>query len=380
MSADNQLSSIRKSISRTFILDVLRGLAALYVLVGHAKWLLWEGYTEGYKTHPELYSVIDKVQVFGFTAFSFGHQAVMLFFVLSGFVIHYSSYNQTIRFGSFSIRTYVWKRIKRIYPPFLLAILLTFLLDNIGKNQGYSIYTSTTNFPIINESIFSDLSWQTLLGNICMLQKLVTRVWGSNGPLWSLMYEWWFYILYILVFFINKRKPVLTACLIGLVFILSLFIPYMEYKWITVINYFFAWYLGVIAADWYLGRLGNVREKFMLISYLVAVLAIATHLKGNKYMSDYYMAVAFVGVVYLSLLFYKQLRYFQVLQPLGDFSYSLYVIHMPVIVLMSGWLQKHSAGALPMHFGYVYLGIGICLLIGWGAHFIAEKPFVRKRN
>ena len=69
-------------------LDGLRGLAAFYVMVEHARWLLWEGFTEGYRTHPVHYSLIGKCLVFGLSTFRWGHEAVIFFSVLSGFVIH----------------------------------------------------------------------------------------------------------------------------------------------------------------------------------------------------------------------------------------------------------------------------------------------------
>lgn len=364
---------------KTFFLDILRGLAALYVLIGHARWLLWEGYTEGYKLHPEAYNLADTIQVYGFSLFAYGHEAVMLFFVLSGFVIHYSSYNQSVKSGTFSIRAYIAKRVKRIYPPFLFALLLTYVLDRAGKSAGYSIYTGTTHFDIINASIFSDLSVETLLGNIAMVQTLVTRVWGSNGPLWSLMYEWWFYILYIPVFFSNKRSPFGTACLTGILFLAAWLIPAEPYRWIKVVQYFFAWYLGVIAADWYLGRLGGSKTKTALVIFLALVFSAATRLIGFAAMRDYYLAACFTAIVYGCLHYYRYLGRLQLLQPLSDFSYTLYVIHLPMLVFMSGWLQHTQAGALPVHFGYVYAGTGICLLTAWLCQYVVERPFTRKR-
>ena len=69
-------------------LDGLRGLAALYVMIGHARWLLWEGYSEGYLQHPDSYSQAGKALVYFFSIFRYGREAVLFFFVLSGFVIH----------------------------------------------------------------------------------------------------------------------------------------------------------------------------------------------------------------------------------------------------------------------------------------------------
>src|SRR5271155_4374259 len=69
-------------------LDGLRGLAAFYVMAGHARWLLWEGYSEGFQRHPESYSAINKALMYFLSLFGHGDDAVLFFFVLSGFVIH----------------------------------------------------------------------------------------------------------------------------------------------------------------------------------------------------------------------------------------------------------------------------------------------------
>ncbi|MBO9660262.1 MAG: acyltransferase family protein, partial [Chitinophagaceae bacterium] len=78
--------SISASKSLAF-LDGLRGIAALYVMIGHARWLLWEG-GAAFQSHMQDYSVWGKMQVYFFGLFKYGHQMVLFFFVLSGFVIH----------------------------------------------------------------------------------------------------------------------------------------------------------------------------------------------------------------------------------------------------------------------------------------------------
>ena len=117
-------------------LDGLRGIAALIVLVGHARLLLWEGYTAGFKTHPETYSTIDKAFMWALSPFRYGHEMVVLFFILSGFVIHLRFANQANRVPML-LKTFWYKRLKRLYPPLLFAFLLTFILDSIGKSNGW---------------------------------------------------------------------------------------------------------------------------------------------------------------------------------------------------------------------------------------------------
>jgi peptidoglycan/LPS O-acetylase OafA/YrhL len=379
--SDSETVSVHKNqIRDTYILDVLRGLAALYVLIGHSRWLLWEGYSSGYKLHPETYSAFGKIAVYTFSIFNFGHEAVMLFFVLSGFVIQYSSYNQYLKTTRFSISSYLLKRIKRIYPPFLFALLLTWVLDTIGKYYGYSIYTGNTNYSNINENIFSDTSWQTLLGNLFMVQKNYTPVWGSNGPLWSLMYEWWFYILYVPVFFINKRAPLFTAYLVCGCFLCLIFFPISIGNWLSVLYYFFAWYMGVFAADLYMDRIKHLNQQIWLIAVYAAVIVFIYIVAHPVFMKDIVLTYILAVVIYVALYYNQKLTFIQRLQPLSEFSYTLYVIHVPLLVLISGWLQQENQGSLPKGFGWFFMGIAICLVAAWCIHLLVEKPFIKRKT
>src|ERR1700722_14894136 len=113
----------------TGFLDCLRGFAAVYVLIHHA--LLWmhPGFTEGYLKHPEQYDLLQKLLLMIFKCFRYGETAVIFFFVLSGFVIHL---RYAGKFASQKNPTYaewlpfLWRRMKRLCPPLLVAIALTY--------------------------------------------------------------------------------------------------------------------------------------------------------------------------------------------------------------------------------------------------------------
>ena len=69
-------SSIRDKL---YFLDGLRGIAALYVMIGHSRWLLWEGFSEGYLKHPDQYHFAGKLMVYFLSLFTYGHEAVLFF-------------------------------------------------------------------------------------------------------------------------------------------------------------------------------------------------------------------------------------------------------------------------------------------------------------
>ena len=196
------MNNARKKL---LFLDGLRGLAALYVLVGHARWLLWEGFSTGYATHPDHYSLAGKLLVFGLALFRWGHEAVLFFFVLSGFVIHlrYATGLKRDPAYRFGFAGYLARRARRLYPPMLMALAITWTLDTLGARLQLPTFLHTSAYPVINANIGSDHSLRVLLRNLVFIMN---PVFGSDGPLWSLNYEWYFYLLYPLVFLIERRS------------------------------------------------------------------------------------------------------------------------------------------------------------------------------
>jgi peptidoglycan/LPS O-acetylase OafA/YrhL len=155
-------------------LDGLRGLAAFYVMVGHARWLLWEGYSNGFQRHPATYSAVNRGLMYFFSLFRYGHDAVLFFFVLSGFVIHLRYARRIAQQGmsaKFDWSAFVWRRARRLYPQLLIAIGLALSLDSIGKASGFAIYHQATQYSLINQNVVSHLDPATLLGNLAFLMN-----------------------------------------------------------------------------------------------------------------------------------------------------------------------------------------------------------------
>jgi len=356
-------------------LDALRGIAACYVLIHHCRWLLWEGFETGYSKHPETYNWFNKIFVYLMSAFKFGNEAVLFFFVLSGFVIHYSVSRRIQKEGKFSITEYLVKRIRRIYPPLLIALLVAWLLDTAGMKLGYPVYFSQTAYPSINENIHPHLDLTTLLGNLFFVQKIYTPVWGTDGALWSLMYEWWFYMLYVPLLFLFRKNKYITTAGVFLLWILSLlygnYMPLLAHK---VLNLFIIWYAGMLLADVLIEKTFDIRAGLVfLFAVAFSGAALAFSVIGKEVILTA-LITAFLYFVLTTRIFNALLH----LEKLGAFSYTLYAVHMPLICLISGWLMHRNQGRLPAHFGYAFAGTLLALALGWILHLAGEKPFTKK--
>lgn len=155
----------------------------------------------------------------------------MLFFLLSGFVISYSSEERTKKPGG--TQMYLLHRFRRIYPLFLLSLLVTYCSDSWISGR------------------FSDVDFKTLIGNVLMLQDidwLKRGAWiapfGGNEPLWSLSYEWWFYILFLpLLKWIRFESQFQFALLFSVCMALSYSLFPTPVGLIG--GYFFIWWSGV---------------------------------------------------------------------------------------------------------------------------------------
>jgi peptidoglycan/LPS O-acetylase OafA/YrhL len=352
-------------------LDSFRGLAALYVVVGHARWLLWEGFSGGYLKHPEQYSVLGKVLVYFFSAFKFGHEAVLFFFVLSGFVIHlnYSNKLDTIANKIANTAVYAFKRFIRIYPALLFSILITLLCDYLGNLQYEALYSNQSLYNNINNNLTFDHSLVTLTTTLLNLSTLGFPVFGSNGPLWSLAYEWWFYILYPILYFKIKGQKHWFYILIAFLAILG----YFQFFGMTFFDKIFpgmlCWSLGCLLADVY--RMSK-KGTLLLFSLLTFIAYCMLYLFSLPFNTDLRTALLFASFMSLSLYYAHWFSKYNILSWLGNLSYTLYIIHFPILLLYSSILMNHNEGLLPRHFWHVILGVILSLMLAYPVSRIME--------
>ena len=132
----------------------------------------------------------------------FGHEAVMVFFVISGYLVGGKVWS-LYREGRFGWRRYLADRASRLYAVLFVALLLGAAMDWTGYlffnkyglyNQGYE-----GAIAVLGAAPIERMGWRDFLVNAFFLQTIVGPTFGSNGPLWSLAYEWWYYVLFPLV-------------------------------------------------------------------------------------------------------------------------------------------------------------------------------------
>lgn len=359
-------------------LDSLRGFAALYVAIGHARWLLWEGYSGGYTQHPELYNAFEKLSIYFFSLFKFGHEAVLFFFVLSGFVIHLKQ-AKALKLGvlHFNYTDYFKKRFFRIYPPFLFAIALTFVLDILGYSLGFTIYTNNTLNSIINHSVLCDIRLENLLTNLVFWKTTTTSTFGTNGPLWSLKYEWWFYMIYPFLLILSTKIGYIKTLVLVIVLSLSaILIEPIAYNFpVNIVGYLLSWWFGVVLADIYTKRIDINPILFAPLTLIIVLLFMKID-TASDILFDTFWALSFFGL--LNFFFYLQTKgirfsFLNRFKWMGDCSYTLYVTHFPILVFINGIVLYYNANQFPITQIFIPLATLFCLLFAYRLHFFTEK-------
>jgi peptidoglycan/LPS O-acetylase OafA/YrhL len=167
-------------------LDLLRYFAALMVYLFHA------GHFSQYK-----------LPFFG----TYGGLGVAVFFVLSGFVIAFSSTGKRR-----DIVDYFIARFARLWSVALPAILLTLVLDTLGQWLALSAYAPMQPYPVFKWIAASGIT-ALFLNEIWFLD-----IWlGTNGPFWSLSYEFWYYVIFAaLLYFRGWKRIAMAGLVIGI--------------------------------------------------------------------------------------------------------------------------------------------------------------------
>lgn len=324
-------------------LNWMRGLAAVAVLAGHVRGLFFADY-EVVKHSPLIGAI--------YLATGFGHQAVVIFFVLSGFFIG-SSVALTTKDGSWSWFRFASRRLTRLYVVILPALLLTFVWDTVGMTVwgATGIYAGNIDAPSLAlPNVPDTLTLPTLAGNLGFLQELVVPPFGSNGPLWSLSYEAWAYATFPLLFRAAFGNGQLRARLgIAAIGSLILVLAGSLFRF-----YFCVWCLGaLVATAWArypFRRVGPGLTAVAVGALVVALLVARLRLLGSRWGEDLCLGVAVAGLIAtrlarqvsseapVRLRSRTRLRYSSWGERLAGFSFTLYATHYPVLTFFQPWL------------------------------------------
>jgi len=342
-------------------LDSLRGLAAFAVFSCHSIAVLFDT------------GLIGKIGVTPLGILFNGNAAVMFFFVLSGFVLSlpYVNPDAPLNLSSFYI-----KRIFRIYPAFIFAIIFSVVLKAFiyDKNAmtGSAIWFKAYWAWDWNAANVKDLLKTFLLIGPDFNQHLI------NPPIWSLVIEMQMSV--ILPFFIKIVSRNGAALNIVFLFII-IALTYRYSHWALGV-----FYLGILMAKYKDWLTANLKQWQATQVILLAIVGIAlynivfeflkTYLQLNqdqRILANYLIAAGscmLILIVMANNAMHKFLDH-QIFTFLGKISYGFYLLHLPVLITIASlFTHRFSYNAACI----VVTSLVATMAVAYLVHVSIEKP------
>ncbi|MCO8578819.1 acyltransferase [Burkholderia multivorans] len=349
------------------VIDAMRGFAALLVAYFHCRQVVWVGMQSFHRAYGH---ALDPSVIVGYLTFPFawGSAGVPIFFVISGYCIHRNAALKLAADPGYRLDApNFWaRRFARIYPVLLAALLLTLALDAISLQIQ----------PVSHK--IRDIGVTAFLVNLFSLQGVAGYTYGSNGALWTLSLEVQFYAIYPLLFAVRRRigMPAVVAA-VALVNVVSAWLlERHDLQFFT--SYWLSWTIGAWIADVRAQpRRGAAavpsRGWYGAAALLLAAGCGAFHF--GQYGAFQLWAAGFACFLYRALACPPRPTLpLRVLGWFGDFSYSLYLIHLPLFVCLGSVLFRSQLQlSIWPSFGFIAVAIPVAYLF----YLLFERPAMR---
>ncbi len=295
---------------------------------------------------------------------NYGHTSVIVFFVLSGYVIAHVTERKENDWVSYSA-----SRASRVYSVVLPALVLTLVLDAVGRHLLPDVYSGYPFDQLLVRSLAS-----LLMLNEVWFVSITTL---SNVPYWSITYEFWYYVLFGLVTFLPGRVGLVAAGLLLLA--LGPKIALLAPLWIA----------GVVLQRWKaLARLPEWASWLLVVSSLAGLvglhvaefpeaanawlqswLGVALHkqLTFSKFFVGDYLIGALVFANFAGMMAVAErlkslfLKVETPVRFLAGYTFTLYLLHQPLFLFWGAALQGDPKGSGAWWFvtGLTVLSIGL---------------------
>lgn len=307
-----------------------------------------------------------------YAAFELGHQAVLAFFVMSGYLVGGAVLAHMRKSQDF-LRDYFIHRVSRIYLVVGPAVALTFVLDSIGR-------AAFADSGVYDWSVFKGHFSATLFfASLVNLQGIAFDYFGTNGPLWSLACEFWYYVTFPLLLLPFARNYPLAfrygGFALGVALFTALSIPPSWFKFGYIL-----WATGAFATL-LPGPIIKSRWRALAL-YAIVVVLIRLLVRGPVLIAHPWLADAadlFASALFIIVLLafrFGPHEGFSLLRPkfhktLADFSFSLYSIHMPILILTRAAVGSAFGRdwatqlATPQHYVVAFSVMAVTIVAGY---------------
>ena len=322
-----------KLSSRIVVLDSLRGLACLTVVLCHAA-------ANAFPSH-------NIFELSPFYILIAGHEAVVFFFILSGFVL----VKHCLAVTKFNYKFFLIQRVCRIYLPYLGAIVIALLLYFLF--HGRWIVTETEG-----------LTWPNVFGHLFLIGNFNAAT--LDPIIWSLIHEMRIAIIFPLLLIVLRRPwqqvifIAISLSLIAAILTVLNVNPSASYNsgYLYTVHYFSLFLLGGLLVEYqselsekYRGLSFKLKVVFLgvalffycyarMLSLIPHKLKLLNFALFNEFTADWVTAIAVLYIMIAGLNISKKGHVLQSRIPLllGKISFSLYLLHVLVMIALGNLL------------------------------------------
>lgn len=280
-------------------------------------------------------------------ASDYGHSSVIVFFVLSGFVIAFVTATKESE-----LPAYAASRISRVFSVTVPAIALTVVLDAVGRQLMPEIYSG---YPF--DQFLARIGGSLLLLNEVWFVSITSF---SNVPFWSICFEFWYYVAFAMIVFLPRRIGLAAALATGLVMgpKLLLLAPLwwlgvLLHRWhatqhwspptslalaagsVVGVVVFHMWGVSELCSDWLKGLIGEEahREltfaKFFIGDYLLGILVFINFASMRNLLGHHGHGL---------------LRLERPIRMVANYTFTLYLLHQPLFLFWGAVINGNPAG------------------------------------
>lgn len=319
---------------RRYELDTLRGMAAMTVLIGH--YLLVIPVFEQ-DTFQQGWNMVNLLKYTPLHILWAGHEAVILFFLLSGFVLSLPFLSHQPQSSGYF--PYLIKRICRIYIPFLVALCVALVLRYLSYKEGAKNLSDWFLRNWVN-----DISWDLLWQHLILIPYYNNTAY--NPVFWSLVHEMRisliFPFLVIIVIRYHWAITLFSSLFLSLAaYVLHHSLPDIRHDYLLTMQYLHLFIIGSVLAKHHQKLISWIQQKTNGIKWLWCLLALLLYtskwtfysLSPPSFVNDLLIAC---GTVIMIILILRPGRHSKLFTSrpmvfLGEISYSLYLYHAVVL-------------------------------------------------
>ena len=358
-------------------MDFIRGISAVLVCCGHLRAVMFIDFNA-----LQAPTLIDRVFYF---LSSLGHEAVMVFFVLSGFFVGGSVLSKRFRFG---FDSYLIARLSRLWTVLFPALVFTFLIDLVTGYFYPEILSGDYHAQLVSgPGTEYSSSVLTFISNLAFIQTIYAPVFGTNGPLWSLTNEFWYYITFPLLMIafgtVKQKKIGRIVAIVGMLIVIYFFT-------IHLMDGFIIWLLGVLVFLVYSRNKMNYGNWFLISTFGLFIASLVNSKVDllNEYLpldTDYVVGLCF-SLFLISLRTAENTKWVKkylskIAFWLSDISYTLYVIHFPILMIVYGGFYRDDQVQLEASSAFQFIGwLFLLMFISRGFWYVFEKNTHVVRN